>query len=547
MKRVPWVFELRKVTQTLTLDTREESSVVNREQTLEDAEHLISLFTSLERLSSKDASGARGRYLLLEIIRTCHRLRRSSGLFEQKTSSLSTWVRALERLTRYPAICQRLIDYARKLPVFNDIRFEMVKHAATPRPTTELDGNTWEAIRRLQGTPRGRYISARAEKEHGGNVQNMILSTVRSMKHPVHAEMQLLFHYTQLAGKFFVPRILCSNKKACYLCNLFCRVYGHFLVPSSHGRLYEKWSLPTPRPGAGIVNEDYLRAILRFSEELNERLRQQVMLQHRPLPEPFESLIFSSGNETITGRESLHRLGSDVCQRVKPLETQSKTVRTGDIQPCPDRDLKTGDIGNVAGTIVGGSLDQVERFDEDLRSMGTSEASHSQDFAEQQSNAKGDSGLALEAEAPGRLPLIDTGGEPSGHSSSWQDVVSNRWWDPVMLRRGVPVVLTLRTVTSSVIVALDKINVVLEVGFQRKRRKSDIALVDRDGSWGNATTSHLRLEWLERHHHKRAVDIEELPISLDHVEELDPHTPHPELCLQRGSEQILLSWQAEDL
>lgn len=59
----------------------------------------------------------------------------------------------------------------------------------------------------------------------------------------VHAEIQLLFFY-ELHPDLPRPRIICSSKSACYLCNLFFSLHGEFYTPRSHGRLYDKWVLP---------------------------------------------------------------------------------------------------------------------------------------------------------------------------------------------------------------------------------------------------------------------------------------------------------------
>ncbi|KUJ12168.1 uncharacterized protein LY89DRAFT_673949 [Mollisia scopiformis] len=59
----------------------------------------------------------------------------------------------------------------------------------------------------------------------------------------VHAGIQLLFFY-ELHPRYPRPRFICSSKSACYLCNLFFFLPGGFHVPRTHGRLYDKWTLP---------------------------------------------------------------------------------------------------------------------------------------------------------------------------------------------------------------------------------------------------------------------------------------------------------------
>ncbi|KAK0667622.1 hypothetical protein QBC41DRAFT_395512 [Cercophora samala] len=59
----------------------------------------------------------------------------------------------------------------------------------------------------------------------------------------VHAEVQIVAFY-ELHPAMRKPRVICSNKDACYLCNLFIQVHGMYYVPKSHGKLYTGWRVP---------------------------------------------------------------------------------------------------------------------------------------------------------------------------------------------------------------------------------------------------------------------------------------------------------------
>ncbi|KAK8134629.1 hypothetical protein PG984_006641 [Apiospora sp. TS-2023a] len=68
--------------------------------------------------------------------------------------------------------------------------------------------------------------------------------TRRTLKEgKVHAEIQLLFHFEQ-SKPDFPPRVVCSSKDACFLCNTFILMHGKMHTPRSHGRLYPGWRLP---------------------------------------------------------------------------------------------------------------------------------------------------------------------------------------------------------------------------------------------------------------------------------------------------------------
>jgi hypothetical protein len=59
----------------------------------------------------------------------------------------------------------------------------------------------------------------------------------------IHAEIQLLF-YCELEASKLPPRVVCSTKDACFLCNAFIRMHGKIHTPRCHGRLYPGWRLP---------------------------------------------------------------------------------------------------------------------------------------------------------------------------------------------------------------------------------------------------------------------------------------------------------------
>jgi hypothetical protein len=71
------------------------------------------------------------------------------------------------------------------------------------------------------------------------------LSTVRNILRDsrVHAEVQIVCHY-ELHPAAKMPRVICSSKDACYLCNLFVQLHGKFHIPRTHGNVYTSWLLP---------------------------------------------------------------------------------------------------------------------------------------------------------------------------------------------------------------------------------------------------------------------------------------------------------------
>ncbi|KAI3530163.1 hypothetical protein CABS02_14611 [Colletotrichum abscissum] len=82
------------------------------------------------------------------------------------------------------------------------------------------------------------------------NIEVMALEAPLGFRRPgiaqycfVHAEIQQIFHLEQQPHTP-APRAIGCSKSACYLCDLFVRTHGTYVVSHSHGRLYEKWTLP---------------------------------------------------------------------------------------------------------------------------------------------------------------------------------------------------------------------------------------------------------------------------------------------------------------
>ncbi|KAH0837407.1 hypothetical protein FOPE_04975 [Fonsecaea pedrosoi] len=59
----------------------------------------------------------------------------------------------------------------------------------------------------------------------------------------VHAEIQMVVHYL-LSPPLILPRVIGTSKETCFLCHLFIKRLGAFVVTATHGRLYDQWTVP---------------------------------------------------------------------------------------------------------------------------------------------------------------------------------------------------------------------------------------------------------------------------------------------------------------
>jgi hypothetical protein len=215
------------------------------DQELDDLEKYS---TSLESLEPLDAASVRGVRPIVGIVQIIHRL-----WLNQDFRSLfppGMLRSTLAKLSRYVSAAYFLVEEARRQSILAMLKVKIV--ACEPLPGTAYvpspedfqsllsklasPVNTPDLYRRLcsQTTDPSADTKLLVSNRYGDLVNS---------KCAVHAEMQLLFHYEFLNPRL-PPRVICSTKKACYLCNLFFVLHGRFTMLATHGRLYEKWTLP---------------------------------------------------------------------------------------------------------------------------------------------------------------------------------------------------------------------------------------------------------------------------------------------------------------
>lgn len=125
---------------------------------------------------------------------------------------------------------------------------------------------------------------------------NQTKKTLREAK--IHAEIQLLF-FCELNAFKLPPRVVCSSKDACFLCNAFIRMHGKMHTPRHHGRLYPGWRLPL------IPNLKDVE--LRFNSVLESKVRNSLTMllsrhQKTVYPDPNESTLLTLPASTSTLR-----------------------------------------------------------------------------------------------------------------------------------------------------------------------------------------------------------------------------------------------------
>ncbi|KAI0521065.1 hypothetical protein F5B22DRAFT_597516 [Xylaria bambusicola] len=208
---------------------------------------------------------------------------------------LSNMIRKVSRYREAARILRRL---ARKSSQVRQMQIVIVElpTEAFKRPTTDSNyrASIQSTISRVQNL-KGRLKDVNqickllqlSRVEANGQFDDKFKDISKNSK--VHAEIQLLYYCeTTLQGKP-LPRVICSSKSACWLCNDFILMHGKIHTPRSHGRLYPGWRLPN------IIQSEWCSDIAaRFNQRLENKIAESLKTLHARkkqtnYPEPIES------------------------------------------------------------------------------------------------------------------------------------------------------------------------------------------------------------------------------------------------------------------
>ena len=220
------------------------------------AQALYNLFVRLEAITDLVVKKSEACELVGEIVRQAHEIRVAANLSTALQNSridptLKTHLpQAIGKVSRYYSAASELVCAARDRTsrVFRNLRIEPFQITIPP------------------------------------SVQRQGLK--------VHAEIQLLFFYEANRDQSR-PRIICSNKRACYLCNLFFDLHGGFYIPRTHGRLYDKWILPDWIDVSKDRQRELYTILTRLKETLDNKIARVSKTKKRTNDCPNESVLSS--------------------------------------------------------------------------------------------------------------------------------------------------------------------------------------------------------------------------------------------------------------
>lgn len=240
-------------------------------------------------------------------------------------------IQTITKLSRYFAVSRFLVQAARKYPLVGHLRFSTVYFRSSNLPATELDSMTARVTHGLLTEPKLGKLTSRVHGLSSSAIDDYVRREA-NLAVPVHAEVQLLFHYEQKSCEL-PPRIMCSSKQACYLCSLFFRIHGRFSTPNSHGRLYEKWALPDVVKNISKADGQFLARLDTFVSAIENAILRASQSTRKCFPDPCECMIFRSA----VCSESHHSTLSVQKFPVNP--------RSG---PCQDSQSASVDVTSIA-------------------------------------------------------------------------------------------------------------------------------------------------------------------------------------------------------
>ncbi|CAO1602478.1 hypothetical protein XANCAGTX0491_006088 [Xanthoria calcicola] len=202
--------------------------------------------------------------------------------------------RAINKISRYHHISCDLVDAARspQYTLFQRISIQAIpKHQLDMAFLADQSANFEETFRRVTGSSH-QYRHSDFDPRVVSAVRTRFLKrmTDRATKWKVHAEVQILLFYEQ-RPQLFRPRIIGSSKSACYLCNLFIQSHGQFQVSRSHGRLYDRWILPTWPLDQASAEGNVQSAVDKLNSALETKIISVLNDRQRPFAHPAESVL----------------------------------------------------------------------------------------------------------------------------------------------------------------------------------------------------------------------------------------------------------------
>ncbi|PKX96418.1 nucleic acid/nucleotide deaminase domain-containing protein [Aspergillus novofumigatus IBT 16806] len=247
-----------------------------------------------------------------------------------------SFINIVGKVSRYREAARFLYRTAKNVPLARNMRTVPVHLPEEAFTIPSIDTYTPNLLVKVtEASAKGRQqkllkeicrVLGLSEQQAKDQYCRQVMHILRQAK--IHSEVQIIAYF-ELHPPLTLPRVICSSKDACFLCNLFIKVYGKLHTPRSHGRLYPGWRLPC-LPQLQEVEQRFCQSLQgNFQESCTTLLSTKRKLLR---PNPIESTLFTLPASGTTMLTTTSLEGSNITHAGPPAH------ETASFQPELNRD-----------------------------------------------------------------------------------------------------------------------------------------------------------------------------------------------------------------
>ncbi|KAI0845841.1 hypothetical protein F5Y00DRAFT_272648 [Daldinia vernicosa] len=171
---------------------------------------------------------------------------------DMESDSKARLINTISKVARYREAARSLYRAAKKIPLVRNMHLVIIQ---LPQKVFDKDlgsdytSNLGDSLPVIGKLKKKKYLEQVCDllnttKEQANN--RFIEQTRKTLQEArIHAEIQLLYYCEfYMSPNAHMPRVVCSSKDACWLCNEFILTYEKIHTPKCHGKIYPGWRLP---------------------------------------------------------------------------------------------------------------------------------------------------------------------------------------------------------------------------------------------------------------------------------------------------------------
>ncbi|KAM0347085.1 hypothetical protein ACHAPU_005024 [Fusarium lateritium] len=247
----------------------------------------------------------------------------------------------IKKLAHYHSCAHTLVKLSRRYRLFGRISTVLVRLDASAFDEPRQENTSFELGKHMKKLKKDYNtdwdldkINQALAKDTRGFWQDFEKATKDSK---IHAEIQLLW-YLERHPSPKPPRVIASNKDACFLCNAFIFFHGKYSIPRTHGRIYAGWKLPSN--GLDEARKQFPKELERiFISRVDVMSRQGVLKTVYPLESTISLAAASLASVDDSTSEEKWEPAATISVTAVPCESPRPAADTY-VEPREDVDLE---------------------------------------------------------------------------------------------------------------------------------------------------------------------------------------------------------------